>query len=190
MGARSTLVRFSSMVSVAALALLTVPAVGSAADPPTCDSLGYAVAYLRIDGSIYAGSTRYIKLRLTRKNPTDGKAQSDPEYPFPLTVAPSNGASRTFTVRSFPKDEFPVTFSKGETDVVTAKYVEVHTSYGLLGVMSTRCTRELSATFRKPPRPRARPRRGSRRGPHRGRGRGRDDDQDQGQHERERDARR
>ena len=182
----STLVR-SALAT--ALVLLSLPAVGSAADPPTCDSLGYTVAYLRIDGSEYAGSTRYIKMRLATKDQTDEKAQSDPEYPFPLTVAPSNGASRTFTVRGFPNDEFPVTFSKGETDVVTAKYVEVHTSFGLLGVTNTRCTRELSATFRKPPRPRARPRGGSRRGPNRGRGRGRDDDQDQGQHERDRKAR-
>jgi hypothetical protein len=162
--------------------------VGSAADPPSCDSQGYPVAFLRINGSIYVRNTRYIKVRLNPKAQNNAKAQSDPEYPFPLTVAPSNGASHTFTVRSYPKDQFPVSFAKGETDQVTAKYVEVHTSYGFLGTLiTTRCTRTLSATFRAPPRPRAQPRGGSGRGPNRGGGRGRDDD-DQGQHERDRKA--
>jgi len=178
-------------IASATLVLLSVPAEAQIVDPPTCDSQGYTVPYLRIDGSEFARNTRYIKMRLNRKAEFDEKGQSDIEYPFSLTVAPSNGASRTFTVRSFPNDEFPVSFSNGETDLVTAKYVEVHTTFGLFGAMNTRCTREVSATFRKPPRERVQRRRGSRRGPNRGRGRGRggDDREDRDRDDRRRAAR-
>jgi hypothetical protein len=133
---------------------------------PPCDPQVYPAAFLRIDGSAAVGKTRYIRLSLNRPAIDNEKGQSDPEYPFSLTIAPSNGGSSTYTVRDYAKAEFPATFATGETDLVTATYVEVHTSSGLLGTMNTRCSRTISARFKAPPKPRSGGGRGHRRRHH------------------------
>jgi hypothetical protein len=139
------------------LVLAGLPAGASAASAPPCDPQVYPSAYLRIDGSVAVGKTRYVRLRVNEPGADSLQGQADPEYPFPLNVAPSNGASRRYTVRDFAKDEFPVRFSTGETDRLTATYVEVHTSYapGIAPIntgvpVDTRCSRTISTRLREP----------------------------------------
>ena len=150
----------------AALALAALP-VGSAqaADPPTCSSLGYDHPFFRIDGSTFAGNVRWLEMHQARTaHPADpvnhpgdqypNDYDSKPEYPFTLRVARTQHATRTFTVRHWQTDQFRVAFNRGERATATAKYVEVHTEYTLTATVFIRCTRTLTAHFKRPPRER------------------------------------
>src|SRR5205814_6674779 len=117
--------------------------------------------------------TRYIELRQnphSNDNPNDS-GDADVEYPFPVRVDKSNGASHTFTVHNYAKDQFPTTFGHGQTAVASATYVENHTEYSALGsTLHVRCTRTVTASFKRPKKK------------HHG-GEGEDQDQGQGQGE-------
>jgi hypothetical protein len=89
-------------------------------------------------------------MRLRRN--TGPRGQASPEYPFPMRVDLSKSPSRTYTIRSYPNDRFPVRFKRGETAVVTSTYVEVHTEYDALGVQTNvRCTRVVDTPYKAPP---------------------------------------
>jgi hypothetical protein len=155
-GSRRNILTSAFLAPTVTLALLGSSQEASADSAPPCDPQVFPAPFLVIDGSAVVGKTRYIKLRLNRPAIDSLNGQSDPEYPFSLTVAPSNGGSSTHTVRDYAKDEFPAKFATGETDLVTATYVEVHTSYGPTGAgMNTRCSRTVSARLREPPTPRS-----------------------------------
>jgi hypothetical protein len=150
-GVTPNVLRSALVAPAVTLVLLSLPGVASAANPPACDPSIYPVPFLVIDGTTVVRNTRYMEMRQSPHATDSGSAQSDPEGSFPLTVAPSNGGSTTYTVRDWAQDQFPVTFASGETDVVTATYVEVHTSYSFGSSVSTRCTRTVSANFSAPP---------------------------------------
>jgi hypothetical protein len=139
----------------AALVLLVVPGTAAAVNPPACDPSVYPYAFLYIDGSTFAGNTRWLELRQNPKGTDQQSGQSDPEYPFQLRVDKSDGTSRTFTVHDYAQDQFPVTFASGVTAHASATYVEVHTEENStpLPYFNVRCTRTISADFKKPPKP-------------------------------------
>jgi hypothetical protein len=144
--------RSALVASAMTLVLLSLPAAASAANPPACDTSAYPVPFLVIDGkSVVVRNTRYLQMRQNTHSTDSASAQSDPEHPFPLTVTPSTGGSTTYTVNDWARDQFPVTFASGETADVTATYVEVHNSYSGQVLVTTRCTRTVSASFSKPP---------------------------------------
>jgi hypothetical protein len=88
-----------------------------------------------------------------RKN-TELRDQATVEYPFPMRVDRSKSPTRTYTIRSYPNDRFPVRFKRGEKAIVTSTYVEVHTEYNALGVQSNvRCTRVVDTPYKAPPLP-------------------------------------
>ena len=129
-----------------------------AAPAPPCDTAAYPIPFLRLYGGLVVGKTRYIELQIRpgRKQEHNLNAWSDPEYPFPLTVTPSNGASTSYNVTNYARQTFPARFtSKTQTSHVTATYTEIHTSSSMLtGTTTTRCSRTISATYKAPPTPR------------------------------------
>ena len=146
-------------LALAALALALPAAFTSsalAAPAPPCDTATYPVPFLRFYGGIFDAKTRYIELQIRpgAKNTAESD-WSDPEYPFPVTLAPSNGASKTFNVTNYAKQQFPAKFtSKTQTTHVTATYTEIHTAWSPPGVPNnTRCSRTISATYKAPPKP-------------------------------------
>ena len=138
------------VAATAAVTVLGVPTTASAANPPACDPAVYPRALLT-HRSVYSQNTRWVQMRLRRN--TAPEDQSSPEYPFPLRVDLSRSPSRTHMIRSYPRDRFPVTFKRGETAVVTSRYVEVHTEYDLLGPHNVRCTRVVDTNYKAPPLP-------------------------------------
>ena len=150
-------------VAAVFIVLLALPGLASAADPPPCESLGYNAPFLIIDGkSDVAGNTRYISLResprsAAKPNNSTGTPnnQADVEKPFNVTVAPSNEVgTHTYTIHDYAQDQVPVKFSRGETDDVSAKYIEVHTKTmaGITTITTQeRCTRKVKDTFNAPP---------------------------------------
>jgi hypothetical protein len=136
-----------------ALVLLALPAGAAAANPPACDPSVYPRPWLLFDGTTVAGFTRYLELRQnphSTDNP-NGSGDADVEYPFHVRVDKSNGTSRTFTVHDYARDQFPVTFARGQTAVARATYVENHTEYTTLGMrFNVRCTRTVTASFKRP----------------------------------------
>jgi hypothetical protein len=153
-GSRRSSARRSAVAAFAfACALLAIPSGASAANPPACDSLGYPIPFLVIDGSTFAGNTRFLELRQNPNSTKSTKGDADPEYPFPLRVDRTRHAPRTFTVHDYAKDQFPVAFKRPETAVARATYVEVHTEEVLVRVL-VRCTRTVSKTFKAPPKQR------------------------------------
>lgn len=144
------------VAAVATVGALAAPGAASAVDPPTCSSLGYSTPFLIIDGkSVVVGTTRWIEMRENPRSTNNLNAQSTPEQPFPLTIDMSYSAPRTYTVRNYARNQFPARFHRGETALVTAKYVEQHTEQSrLLGTVRVRCTRTVTAHFNRPkPRP-------------------------------------
>jgi hypothetical protein len=143
-----------------------VPGAAQAVNPPTCHSLGYDYPFFRIDGSTFARNVRWLELRQAKTpHPADpvnhpgdqypNKYDSDPEYPFQLRVDRTQHASRTFTVHDYARDQFKVSFNQGERATATATYVEDHSGYSPTGgTLHVRCTRTISAKFKKPPRQR------------------------------------
>lgn len=141
------------VAAAAAVTALAVPAMASAANPPApaCDPAVYPRALLT-HRSVYSQNVRFIQMRL-RKN-TDPRDQSSPEYPFRLRVDLSRSPSSTHIIRSYPRDRFPVRFKRGETAVVTSRYVEVHTDYDFAGnPHNVRCTRVVDTNYKAPPLP-------------------------------------
>jgi hypothetical protein len=139
------------VAATAAVTALGVPAVASAANPPACDPAVYPRPLLS-HRSVYSQDTRWIQMRL-RKNNTAPGDQSDPEYPIRMRVDLSRSPTRTYTIRSYPRDRFPVRFKRRETAVVTSTYVEIHTEYGPLGPSNVRCTRVVDTNYKAPPLP-------------------------------------
>jgi hypothetical protein len=125
-----------------------------AAPAPPCDTAAYPIPFLRLYGGLVVGKTRYIELQIRpgQKQQSDLSAWSDPEYPFPLTVTPSNGAPTSYNVTNYARQTFPARFtSKTQTSHVTATYTEIHTSSAMLtGTTNTRCSRTISATYKAP----------------------------------------
>jgi hypothetical protein len=145
-------------LAVAALALTLAAGFTSsapAAPAPPCDTATYPIPFLRFYGGLVVGKTRHIELQIrpNRKADHNVNAWSDPEYPFPVTVAPSNGAPTSYNVTNFARQQFLSKFtSKTQTTHVTATYTEIHTSPSPPGV-NTRCSRTISATYKAPPPP-------------------------------------
>jgi hypothetical protein len=125
--------------------------MASAANPPACDPAVYPRPLLAFE-SVYSKNTRWIQMRL-REHATAPRDQSDPEYPFPLRVDPSKSPSFTRMIHSYPKDQVPVRFKRGETAKVTSTYVEIHTEYDIFGPHHVRCTRVVSTHYKAPPGP-------------------------------------
>ena len=151
--ARPTSVRVIGLVAAtaAAVAVLGVPAVASAANPPACDPAVYPRALLT-HRSVYSQDTRWIQMRL-RKN-TAPEDQSSPEYPIRMRIDLSRSPSSTHMIRSYPKGQVPVRFKRGETAVVTSTYVEIHTDYDSTGTgHNVRCTRVVDTDYKAPPLP-------------------------------------
>ncbi|MEA2367500.1 MAG: hypothetical protein QOH38_218 [Thermoleophilaceae bacterium] len=137
------------VAATAAATVLGVPAIASAANPPACDPAVYPRSFLVFE-SVYSKNTRWVQMR-ERDNITELSDQSDAEYPFPLRVDLSKSPSSTHMIHSYPKDQVPVRFKHGETATVTTTYVEVHTSYDILGVHNVRCTRVVRTHYKAPP---------------------------------------
>jgi hypothetical protein len=139
--------------TVAALALLALPAGAAAVNPPACDTSVYPKPWLVFDGTTFANFTRYIELR---QNPKASKAPSgnddaDVEYPFTVRITKSNGVTRTFTIHDYARDQFPTHFARGQTAVARTTYVENHTEYSALGsTLHVRCSRTITANFKRP----------------------------------------
>jgi hypothetical protein len=141
--------RAGLVAAAAAVTVLGVPTMASAANPPACDPAVYPRAYLT-HRSVYSKNVRFIQMRL-RKN-TELRDQASVEYPFRMTVDLSRSPTRTYTIRRYPNDRFPVPFKRRETAVVTSTYVEVHTEYDALGVQTNvRCTRVVDTPYKAPP---------------------------------------
>jgi hypothetical protein len=133
-----------------------IGASASSASAAACDPATYPTPFLRFYGGIYNAKTRFIELHV-RPGPNTGvNSWSDPVYPFTVTVDPSNGAPRSFTVTNYARQQFPARFtSRTQTTHVTATYDEIHTnSPGLLVPLTTTCSRTISATYKAPPKPR------------------------------------
>lgn len=86
------------VAATAAAMALGVPAIASAASPPTCDRAVYPRAFLTFE-SVYSKNTRWIQLR-EREDMTDPSDQGDPEYPFPVRVDRSKSPSFTRMIHS------------------------------------------------------------------------------------------
>jgi hypothetical protein len=143
-------------VVVAALAVALTGAFASSASAAACDPAVYPTPFLRFYGGIYNANTRFIELQVRPGAKTGVQSWSDPAYPFTVTVAPSNGAPRSFTVTNYARQQFPAKFtSRTQTTHVTATYDEIHTTYPLPGTpVNTTCSRTISATYKAPPKPR------------------------------------
>jgi hypothetical protein len=135
---------------VAALAVASTAVSVPSASAATCDPATYPTPFLRFYGGIYNAKTRFIELHVRPGRDTGINSWSDPVYPFTVTLAPSNGAARSFTVTNYARQQFPAKFtSRTQTTHATATYDEIHTT----GSVSTACTRTISATFKAPPKP-------------------------------------
>ena len=144
--------RAGLVAASAAATVLGAPTAASAANPPACDPAVYPRPLLAFE-SVYSKNTRWVQMR-ERENMTAPRDQSDPEYPFPLTVDLSKSPSRTLMVHSYPKDQLRVPFKRGETAIATATYVETHTEYDILGAgHQVRCTRVVRTHYKAPPGP-------------------------------------
>lgn len=134
-------------------ALALTGASASSAAAATCDPAAYPTPFLRFYGGIYNAHTRFIELHVRPGNNTGVNSWSDPAYPFTVTVAPSNGAPKSFTVTNYARQQFPAKFtSKTQTTHVSATYDEIHTTVsGLLAPVNTTCTRTISTTYKAPP---------------------------------------
>jgi hypothetical protein len=140
---------------VAALAVVLTGAFASSASAAPCDPATFPTPFLRFYGGIYNANTRFVELHVRPGRNSGVNAWSDPVYPFTVTVAPSNGAARSFTVTNYARQQFPAKFtSRTQTTHVTATYDETHTTYPLLAPVFTTCTRTISATYKAPPKPR------------------------------------
>jgi hypothetical protein len=137
----------SAAVAAAALVLPTM--ASAAANPPTCDPAVYPRAFLAFE-SVYSKNTRWVQME-ERENTGELREQADAEYPFPLTVDPSKSPSSTHMIHSYPRDQVAIRFKRGETAIVTATYVEVHTEYDLIGAHNVRCTRVVRTHYKAPP---------------------------------------
>ncbi|MDQ1699422.1 MAG: hypothetical protein QOG34_1285 [Frankiaceae bacterium] len=137
------------------MAVALTGAFASSASAATCDPAAYPTPFLRFYGGIYNAKTRFIELHVRPGQNTGVRSWSDPAYPFTVTVAPSNGAPRSFTVTNYARQQFPAKFtSRTQTTHVTATYDEIHTDYSPLGTaVNTTCSRTISATYKAPPKP-------------------------------------
>lgn len=144
-------------LAAAAAAMLGLPSGAAAVDPPACDTSVYPYPFLIIDGSRFVGSTRYFMMRQNPDSTKSENGDSDPEHPFNVKLTTNQGRHRTYTVTDYGKNQMPFTFHTGEIAHVTAKYVEVHTEYMVIGpAVFVRCTRTVSKNFDKPPKKRRR----------------------------------
>ena len=134
----------------AAVTVLGVPAVASAANPPACDPAVYPRALLAHD-SVYSKSTRWLSMHLRPSN-TDQRDQSDPEYPIRMRIDLSRSPSSTHLLRSYPRGQVPVRFKRRETATVTSTYVEIHTEDDPTP-HQVRCTRVVKTHYKAPPLP-------------------------------------